>query len=140
MSRIEVTAILKSCLEGGVNRDDWSVILTQADLLLEEYGGGLNSGGGQTQGGKSSPPPAPASIPPTGENTLTCKQVYDNGKYVKVIFTDAQGGEHTAGAWDADAQTARRLVPGQTFSAVLKQSGKYLNLKSVKAEIQDIPF
>ena len=139
MSRIEVTAILKSCLEGGVNRDDWSVILTQADLLLEEYGGGLSGGGGQTQGGKP-PVPTPSTPPPAGETTLTAKQVYDNGKYVKVIFSDSTGAEHTAGAWDTDAQTARRLQPGQTFSATLKQSGKYLNLKNVKAEIQDIPF
>lgn len=136
MTRIEVTAILKSCLEGGVNRDDWSAILTQADLLMEEFGGGLKPSGA-APGGKSA---SPAPAPPAGGGTLTVKQAFDNGKYVKVIFFDATGAEHTAGAWDQDAQTARRLVPGQTFGAELKQSGKYLNLRNIHAVIEDIPI
>ena len=142
MSRIEVTAILKSCAEGGVATDQWRACVAIAEGILDTYGGPLEA---------APKAPAPRSAPaPTGGSggptTLTLKgPVEQKGKATRVNAEGYPGGQWFSCFGDDAAALASAGVGDTIKCEVVEKPNPnggrpYLNLRGVSVTPSEIPF
>ena len=142
MSRIEVTAILKSCAEGGVATDQWRACVAIAEGILDTYGGPLAA---------APPAPSPRSAPaPSGGSggpaTLTLKgPVEQKGKATRVNADGYAEGQWFSCFGDDAAALASAGVGDAIKCEVVEKPNPnggrpYLNLRGVSVTPADIPY
>ncbi len=143
MSRIEVTAILKSCAEGGVATDQWRACVAIAEGILDTYGGKLAAA-------PAAPAPRAAPASSTGGSsgpiTLTIKgPVEQKGKATRVNADGYSGGQWFSCFGDDAAALASAGVGDSIKCEVIEKPNPnggrpYLNLRGVAVAPADIPF
>jgi len=144
MSRIEVTAILKSVAEAGMPPENWSGAVAVAQGILDKFGGEL--GNSPTQA--TATPREPKS---TGEGrsvpvtlTLEKEPEFTQGKHGPRARVQACG--YKAGKWFSafgkNADDIKRIAVGTHFECTVivkpNPGGRdYLNLEDIK---EIVPF
>jgi len=140
MSRIEVTAILKSVAEAGMPPENWSGAVAVAQGILDKFGGSLDA----------APPPATRAQPAKPASaegqrataTLTLETHPEIKQSQRGTMARVEAAGYAPGKWFSafgkNADDIQRLGPGERFTCTIihkPNPGKrdHLNLEDIAA-------
>lgn len=146
MNRIEITAIIKSALEGGHPVDSLDATLTTCAALFQKHA----TEAAPAAPAAAAPRAAATAAPVGGTHTITAVGLEDHGNRMRVTMDGVPGTKY-ATAWDKDAAAFRQGGQGAKYEVTLiekpnpKGGRPFVNLKDVRlvaatAAAQDIPF
>ena len=119
MTRLEVLAILKSCIEASLPSMHWSDAIQKAADLLDQYGIHQQSIPSAPAAGAPAPAAGNGGPQDHGKHTLTLESLEDHGNRVRLRASGFQGANYFS-AFGDDCAAFRLMKPTTVFTATIK--------------------
>ena len=146
MSRIEVTAILKSCAEGGIAVDQWRACVAIADGILDSYGGKLHAASAAPPETMPTKTDETNSRETGGTTTLTIKGPIEQKGAATRVNADGYPGGQWFSCFPPHSDKVKTAGVGDQIKCTIVEKPNpnggrpYLNLVGVSVIPADIPF